>query len=277
MSVPESISSNFIDIDGVKVHYLSAGSGECVLLIHGWPTCAYLWRNVMLPIAKNYDVIAIDLPAFGLSDKPLNQTYSLKYYESVLEKFLDQLNISQVSLAVHDLGGPVGLKWAVRNPQRIKRLILLNTLVYTSFSWAVALFVMATRVPLLNSWMASPKGIAKAMRFGVENKKNLTPEVLKNYCEPFRDKKAGKALLKTIHDLHGVGEIQRKLANFDVPVRLIYGENDRILPGIAKTMQRVQKDLPQAQLTSIPGCGHFLQEDQPQKIGELIYEFLQNS
>jgi len=277
VTIDPSIASEYVDVDGLRLHYLAAGQGETVLLLHGWPTSAYLWRNVIPPLAKNRRVIALDLPGFGKSDKPLHGSYSFKYYERAIDGFLDKLGISQTTLVVHDLGGPVGLYWAVRHPEKVQRLGLLNTLVFPELSWAALLFGASTFVPLLNAWLVSPKGLEVAMRLGVENKHRLTPEVVAAYQAPFQDRDARKVLLKSVQRLtpKGLREIEEKLPLFqNIPVSLIFGTNDRILPDVAKTMQRVQRALPQARLSALPGCGHFLQEDEPEKVAELLAAFM---
>jgi pimeloyl-ACP methyl ester carboxylesterase len=274
-SIPSDITSNFIEVGETKIHYLSVGTGDAILMIHGWPTSSCLWRNVMLPLAKNKQVIAIDLPGLGKSSKSLKVSYSFNYYEKIISQFLNQLKIEKVNLVVHDLGGPVGLMWAVRNPDKVSSLVLLNTLVYPEMSWAVKLFMLMTFLPGVRNWLSSKSGIIWAMRLGVFNKQNLTPEILENYYLPFEAENSRKALLKSVQRLSpkGFSTIAEKLPEFNVPVRLIYGENDKILPDIAKTMERVKQDLPQAELFSIPNCGHFLQEDEPEKVAELMSEF----
>jgi len=265
-----------IEAAGLQLHYLEAGEGEPILLIHGFPTSSHLWRNVMPEIAATHRAIAIDLPGFGDSAKPLEASYSFRFYDGVLEAFVKALGIERTALAVHDLGGPVGLYWALAHPERLTHLALLNTLVYPETSWAVKLFILATYTPLLNDWLAGPAGIAFALRLGVEHKERITEEVLAPYQAPFRDKAARKALLKAGHGLHPAGfkEIAKRLPDLDIPVTCIYGENDRILPDVAKTMARVQRDLPQAELHPLPGCGHFLQEDQPTEVGQRLAAFL---
>ena len=113
------------------------------------------------------------------------------------------------------------------------------------------------------------------MRFGVENKDRLEGDILAAYQAPFRDKAARKALLKTAYGLHpkGFKQIARDLPMFDCPVRVVYGNNDRILPDVARTMTRVKRDLPQAEVTALEGCGHFLQEDRPDEVGRLLADF----
>lgn len=275
--IPDGIHSRNIEVDKLKLHYLEAGSGPPVLLLHGWPTSSYLWRHTIPAMASNNRVIALDLPGFGDSSKPLNASYSFRFHAGVLDGFCDALGLDDVGLAVHDLGGPVGLYWAVQNQARIRRLALLNTLVYPQMSWAVMLFVAICRLPGARNWITSPTGLRFSMRFGVADRRGLTTETISRYQAPFADASARKALAKTAYGLHpkGFAEIGNKLSQLTCPVRIVYGRDDRILPDVAKTMARVQQDLPQAIATELPGCGHFLQEDRGEEVGRLLADFFE--
>ena len=164
-----AITERDLWVDGLRLHYRDAGDGDPVLLLHGWPTSSFLWRNVMPSIAAGKRVIALDMPGFGRSDKPLDVSYSFRYFERVLDGFLAELGIGKLGLAVHDLGGPIGLYWASRNPARVDRLALLNTLVYPQMSWAVVAFVVASRLPGLRGLLSSPIGLRTTMRIGVHD------------------------------------------------------------------------------------------------------------
>ncbi len=267
--------SQFVDVEGLRLHYLEAGEGAPVVLLHGWPTSSFLWRNVMPQMAGHNRVLALDLPGFGQSAKPLAASYSFRFYDRVLEGFVDALGLDSVGLAVHDLGGPLGLYWAIQRPQRLARLALLNTLVYPRPSWAVLLFVLSLRLPGFRSVMTSPWGLGKAMQLGIADRSRVTAEMLAGVRAPFVSSEARTALVKTGCNLSpkGFQEIADQLSSLTVPVRLVYGERDRILPDVARTMARVKRDLPQADKFALPGCGHFLQEDQPDEVGRLLAEF----
>ncbi len=103
------ITSKFVQVEGLKIHYLTAGEGEPIVFLHGWPTSAFLWRNIIPLLSDHYQVIAIDLPGFGKSDKRLSDSYSFRYYSKVIGGFLKELGLEKITLGVHDLGGPVGL------------------------------------------------------------------------------------------------------------------------------------------------------------------------
>lgn len=273
-----SIKSAFIQVGDTKVHYLIAGQGEPILLIHGFPTSSYLWRDIMGSLSGDYQVIAVDLPGYGQSDKKIGDSYSFRYYGRVLTAILDHLKIERVTLGVHDLGGPIGLHWMVQDMSKVQRLILFNTLVYPKFSWGVKLFGLMSILPGIRNWLTSSGGIKKAMQIGVYNKERLTKEVVQYYQAPFKDKESRKALLKSVQRLSmkGFEEIENKLHSFKGPIQIIYGENDKILPRVKNTMDKVKEHMPQAQLVSIPNCGHFLQEDEPEQISDLILSFMKS-
>jgi len=113
----DEISSNrlYLDDQDFNIHYLQAGNHadnkEVILLIHGWPTSSFLYRHMMMPLTQFHNVIAIDLPGFGQSDKDPNARYSFKYHSDIIDSLLCKLNIERVHLVVHDLGGPIGLWW----------------------------------------------------------------------------------------------------------------------------------------------------------------------
>lgn len=271
------IESKFIMVSDVKVHYLIAGKGEPILFIHGFPTSSYLWRNIMVEVSEKFQVIAIDLPGYGKSDKRIEDSFSFRYYDRLLTEFLDNLKFKHITLGVHDVGGPIGLYWMVQNMERVNRLILFNTLVYPEFSWAVKLFALSTILPGIKDWLTSPSGIKKALQIGVYNKSKLTEDIIRNYQSPFLHKNSRKVLLKSVQrlSLKGFKEIEKKLHLFKGPIQIIYGEKDKILPKVSSTMKKVKENLPQSNIMSIPNCGHFLQEDSPKQISNIILEFMQ--
>jgi len=270
------VSSRFVEVDGMRLHYLESGAGEPVLLLHGWPTSSFLYRNVIGHVAQKNRAIALDLPGFGSSDKPLDASYSFRFYSRVLDGFLSALNVDETSLVVHDLGGPVGLYWACHHPERVRKLVLLNTLVYPNPSPAVVLFVAACRIPGLRALLTGSRGLRTAMRVGVSDPGVLTDETIRAVQAPFQTWDARRALLKAGYGLNpkGFQEIARLLPALRGPVLAAYGEKDRILPDVAKTMRRVARDLPQTELMAIADCGHFLQEERPDQVGQILADFL---
>jgi haloalkane dehalogenase len=111
-------SSHTIEVKGLNLHYLQSGAPDPlvppILLLHGFPTSSHLYRNILPELGKTHRAIALDLPGYGLSDKPLDVAYDYDFYADTLDGFLDALDIGDTHLCVHDLGGPVGLYWALR-------------------------------------------------------------------------------------------------------------------------------------------------------------------
>jgi pimeloyl-ACP methyl ester carboxylesterase len=264
-----------VHANGMALAYRELGSGPPVLLLHGWPTSSYLWRDVMPKVAQANRVIALDLPGFGGSDKPTDAAYDFAFFESAIDAFLEALGVDQLALGVHDLGGPVGLHWAAGSPGRLTRLALLNTLVYPEFSEAVIAFITACSTPASRDWLTSPEGLEAAMRLGLADPSRLTAASLAAVQAPFAGEDARRALAAAGIgvELRGFQEIAAWLPTVEVPVRVVYGEQDQILPDIAETVARVQRDVPHAVVTALPDCGHFLQEEAGEQIGDLLAAF----
>ncbi len=264
-----------VQVDGLRLAYRELGDGPPVLLLHGWPTSSFLWREVMRPIARANRVVALDLPGFGASDKPNDIRYNFGFFGRALDGFLAKLGIETLGLAVHDLGGPIGVHWALDRPGRVTKLALLNTLVYPEFSQAVKEFVHACATPDLREQLTSPSGLESIVRDGFADPAKLSPEVLAAVQEPFHTAEACRALADAGIGLErkGFAQIARQLPTLRVPVRIVYGARDRLLPDVAETMARVKADLPQSELTELPDRGHFLQEEAPGEVGELLARF----
>jgi len=269
-----------IEAGGLTLGYRDMGAdtrhAPAVLLVHGWPTSSLIWRGVMPAIARTNRVVAIDLPGFGASDKPADGRYDFPDFEQAIDGLLDQLGIERVALAGHDLGGPIAVHWALARPGRVTALALLNTLLYPDFSPEVLRFVTTLATPGPREEATSPEGLAEIMRLGtVEMPDDLLAEVR----EPFATAADRLALARA-----GIGLSPREfaglvpgLSTLDVPVRVVYGEQDRVLPDVADTFARLARDVPAAAITALPHCGHFLTVDDPDQVGKLLGEFFEGS
>ncbi|MEA2417948.1 MAG: hypothetical protein QOE60_154 [Thermoleophilaceae bacterium] len=271
----ETAALDTVQVDGLELGYRELGEGPVVLLLHGWPTSSYLWRDVMPAIARSNRVIAPDLPGFGVSAKPLGVRYDFDFFERAIDGLLAALDVDTVGLAVHDLGGPIGLHWTIRNPQRVTRLALLNTLVYPQFSAAVIEFVTTLATPGQREQATSPEGLAELARLVMPADFEGIDELIASFSAPFPTADSQRALADAGVglDFEGFTEIEQKLPQLTIPVRIVYGEEDRALTDVAETMARVARDLPQAVVTPLPGRGHFIQEEAPDEVGELLAQF----
>ncbi len=278
-----NISEKIARVDGLNIHYLAAGEGDPVVLLHGTPAYSYLWRKIIPPLARNLLVIAPDLPGFGRSDKPLGAPYTIDYYATVLDGFFRILGIERTALVVHDLGGPAGLLWAARNPGKVTRLAIMETGIHREkMPFWLRLSFLAAFVPGLRDLLVSPAGLAATLKLAVVNKQVMTRETIAAYQAPFATAEARHVLLKTTQTLYKtmtasgpneLDEMAEKISTLKLPVHLIYGRGG-VEMGVAAQMSGLQRVFPDARLTVIPQCGHFVQEDQPEMLSELLVEFL---
>ena len=119
--------SRFADVRGHAVHYVDEGSGPPLLMLHGNPTWSFLYREVIERLRDSFRCIALDLPGLGLSTAAPGYGYRPEDHADVVHAFVEQLDLSGLTLVVQDWGGPIGLKVAQRSPQRFDRLVLTNT------------------------------------------------------------------------------------------------------------------------------------------------------
>jgi haloalkane dehalogenase len=263
----------YADVDGLRLHYLDEGSGRPVVCFHGEPTWAYLYRKVARPLLDAGErVVAVDMPGFGRSDKPTEigwYTYD-RHFEHV-SRVLAQLDLHDATVVVQDWGGPVGLRWAVANADRVARLAILNTGLFTGrvskgfMQWRE----FAERNPDL------PIGFIVDGATTSE----LAPEVKAAYEAPFPtpESKAGAAafpLLVPIEEGQPGADVMRdvmdELSRWDKPALVAFSDSDPVFP-YPRAGQVFCDLIPGAgEQVRIEGAAHFLQEDRGEEIGERV-------
>jgi pimeloyl-ACP methyl ester carboxylesterase len=271
-----ALDTRTITLDGgLTVAYRELGSGSPILLLHGWPTSSSLWRHVMPRLAEQNRVVALDLPGFGASDKPAGVRYDFALFEQAIDGVVERLGLDRLGIVGHDLGGPVAVHWALREPSRVTAIALLNTLLYPEISDAVVEFVATLSSPARRGELVSDEGLAGIMRLGVSDPAVVTEELLAIVRGPFPTDAHRIALANAGVGLSlpGLAEIAAGLPTLTMPVRAIYGEQDRILLDVADTMARLAGDVPHAEVTALPDVGHFLQEEDPERVADLLARF----
>jgi haloalkane dehalogenase len=275
-------------IHGFDMHYVDEGSGEPVVLIHGDPTWGYLWRKFIPPLSQRRRCIAPDHMGMGKSGTPDEPyPYRLRHHIANLETLLLDLDVRGMTLVLHDWGGPVGLGFAIRHPERIKRLILMNT-------WAFAPWPGGP-LPRLIELIRSERGekfvlekngyVEPALLGTMTHREHLTEMVLRAYQAPFPTPASRRALLCWSRDIP-VGEsdpsyaemksIERGLFQFGkTPTLLVWGMQDPVLS--EPVLHMWQRIYPHATTDEIADASHFLQEDAPDRIVSRIEEFLDAS
>lgn len=276
---------NYLEIGGFKMHYVDEGEGEPVVMLHGDPTWGYLWRKFIPSVSDTHRVIVPDHMGMGKSSVPKNPNpYLLRHHISNLEELLLSLKLKEITLVLHDWGGPVGMGFAVRHPGLIKRLVLTHTWAFAE--WPGGKFprlLEIIRSERGESFVLEKNGYVKRALLGTANyPENYTSKVLNAYLSPFPTPESRLALLCWSRDIsvsesdRSYGEmnhIEDKLSLLaDIPVLLIWGMLDPVLPG--SVLEKWQAIYPHAKVCKIEDASHFLQEDAPGRVICEINHFL---
>jgi haloalkane dehalogenase len=260
----------------MRLAHIDEGDGAPILLVHGEPTWGYLWRKVMGPLLEaGYRCIVPDLPGFGRSDKPVDDDwYSFDHHTDAVVSLIDELDLNDITLVCHDWGGPIGLRTAsIERPERFSRLVAMNTGIFTGYQ------------RMTENWLHFRDFIARHRDVRVEMPirgaafTELAAGTVAAYTAPFPDvdSKAGirafPSMVPMAADDPGAAEGRATaayLSTDDRPSMLLWGDSDPALP-LEPVGHAVQRFFPTAEpLTVIENAGHFLQEDQGEKIGRLI-------
>ena len=276
---------HYHEVNGFAMHFVDEGTGEPVVLVHGDPTWGYLWRRFIPPLARRRRCIVPDHMGMGKSGAPQEPyLYRLRHHIANLEGLLLHLGLHGITLVLHDWGGPVGLGFATRHPERIKRLILMNT-------WAFAPWPGGP-FPRLLELIRSERGekfvlekngyLEPALLGTTHHPENLTKTVLEAYRAPFPTPASRRALLCWSRDIPvserdpsfaDMKRIEEGLAQFTgTPTLLVWGMRDPVLP--ESVLRRWQRLYAQAATHEIADASHFLQEDAPDRIVGCVEEFL---
>ncbi len=270
--------SKYLQLDAGKMHYIDEGVGDILLFVHGTPTWSFLYRDFIKAFSATHRCIAIDHIGFGLSDKPTDFVGTPEAHAANLSKFIQQLELENITLVVHDFGGPIGLGAALQHPNRIKQLVVFNT-----WLWATQEDKAAQKIDrFINSRLGhflylrmnvSPKSLLKR---GFADKRKLSKTVHQHYVQPFPNKASRYGLLRLGQALVGASDWYQsqweQLHQLETKDWLIlWGMQDEFIP--STHLERWRKRLPQAQV-EIFECGHFVQEEVTQEAIAAIRAFL---
>lgn len=266
-----------VQIDGYRVAYDEQGEGSPVVLIHGIPTSNLLWRKVMPELAKTHQVFAPDMLNYGKSDKPADANVSIEAQSRVIVKFMDQLGLTSAHIVAHDIGGGVAQLIAVNYPDKVRKLVLIDTVCFDSWPIPEFLPLQKAGAEEAMSLDAFVKMMRAFMPQGVYNKAAMTDQVIDLYMAPWSTEEGKKALFRNLRRLNPeytqaiAGELKH-LANETL---ILWAENDIFQkPAYAS---RLQETIPNAQLIWIKNAGHWLMEEKPQEVSGHLIKFLDDA
>lgn len=267
--------------------YVEHGTGEPVVLLHGNPTWGFLYRDV-IPALPGMRAIAPDLLGFGRSDKLERASdYTLENHMSALSQLVDAVGLERVTLVVHDWAGPIGLSWAVDHPERVRRLVVMNT-------WAFApkphnrvpqpLKTFRRRILGELLVLGANAFVGFALPFGVVHRKErMTKDVMRAYRAPFPTWSSrhpvlafprGIPIRETDPAFARMKRTEEGLGSLTQPALLVWGARDPVFP--PRVMAKFKERLPNVKGEVVyEDASHFLQEDRPREIGEAISRFVQ--
>ncbi len=270
--------SRYLDVGTGRIHYVDEGNGPVVVLVHGTPTWSFLYRHLIRELSRGHRVIAIDHLGFGLSDKPEHWSARPEDHARNLEVLIERLGLSEITLVVHDYGGPIGLAYATLHPEKVRALVLFNT-----WLWSL----QGTAAERVSKFMSGPVGrfLYKHLNFSPRvliraafgDKRMLTKEVHRQYIEAFptRVERQGpwvlaKELIGSSNWYESLWQRRERLA--EKPALVLWGMKD---PAFGKdALERWKAALPKAQIVEFPEAGHFVQEEAPEEAAREIRTFL---
>ena len=274
---------SYRDWDGLRLAHLDErdpahpGDGETVVLLHGEPTWSYLWRKVMPPLLDaGHRCIAPDLPGFGRSEKPTElEWYSYDRHTEAIASLFEELDLGDVTLVVHDWGGPIGLRVAAEHPDRIARLVVMDTGIFTGYQ------KMTDAWKAFRDFVGRTEDLPIGMLVRGACANDPGDEVIAAYEAPFPspESKAGARafplMLATTPDAPGAEAGRNALDALErssPPALVLWADSDPILT--PKMGARLAEKLGWPEPVPIPNASHFLQEDQGKMIGERIAAWL---
>jgi haloalkane dehalogenase len=262
------------------MHYVDEGSGPPILFVHGTPTNSFEYRHLIAALSKRFRCIAPDHLGFGQSSRPQSFAYTPEAHADVLAEFVEKLNLTDVTLVVHDFGGPIGLPLALASGSRITRLVLMNT-----WAWPLdddpkmargAKFIGGPIGRFLYRYANASLRLIMPSAYG--DRKKLTKEIHRRYLDVFRDRDARVLVLHALAKslLGSRAHYQSLLDRIDrlkaIPVLIVWGLKDSAFQPYQ--LERWRQLLPDAKVEAIEGAGHWPHEEEPARVIGALEQFL---
>jgi len=276
---------HFMDVYGFNMHYVDEGpaDGEVIVCLHGMPTWGYLYREFITALSNEYRVIVPDHMGFGKTDVPENLPFTMQWHVMNLERFLLTLDVRDITLVVHDWGGPIGFGFAVDHPDLVKRIVILNTSVGVMREGTKPWYAS---IPNYNDFFGHMgDNIERLLKMGMYHPENLTPVMVKAYAAPFPDVFYCAGPLAFPKDIpigsdHWSTEAMMHVRNnldklAGKPMIAIWGMQDIVFP--PPVIDRWKRFYPDLEVHPIEDAAHFLQEDNPAEVIEAIKTFCMNN
>ncbi|MBI4468552.1 MAG: alpha/beta hydrolase [Acidobacteria bacterium] len=272
--LPHQAHSRFATIDGVRMHYQEKGEGPKLVLLHGFGSSTFTWKDVLDPLSTRFSVIAVDLMGFGFSEKP-DTDYTVHRQAELVMKLLDQLNVERAMLCGNSMGGAVAIACAAADPDRVSSLVLLNSVAYADLDARSFLPSRRLLMPVAGESIAAlvaldDRFVAEGLKVCLYDPQKVTRDRVEAYGRPFRTRHGQRAVLQTLRNWD-LSRIEAAIPSLKQPVLLIWGADDRLVP--LPSGARLHRDLPGSKWVVLSHCGHLPQEEYPARVAEEIMKF----
>jgi len=282
-----TFTSRYRLLNGFNYHYIDQGQGDPIVMVHGNPTWSFYFRDLITALSPNYRTIVPDHIGCGLSDKPDTDVYAygLKNRVDDLENLLNHRQIDKnITLIMHDWGGMIAMAYAIRHPEHIRRLIIMNTYAF--------LPPPAKRIPLAAHFIRKAGPLASLAVLGLNlfsigalylaAHKKLAKDVKRGLTAPYNCWHHRMAVLKFVQDIplspkdasyELAKQVDDNIYRFgNVPMLICWGEHDFVFDHLF--LGEWQRRFPDAEIHRFSDAGHYILEDVPDKIVPLVQDFL---
>ena len=261
--------SHFADVDGARIHYVDEGSGPTLLLLHGNPTWSFLYRDVIKGLRDRFRCIALDYPGFGLSEAPAGYAFRPAEHSRVVERFVQELDLTDVTLLCQDWGGPIGFGAATRAPERFAAFVIGNTWAWPKSDLGTQVFSRTLGGPLGRYLILHRNAFVERILPGGVRRKKLSDEVMNAYRGPFPDPASRRPVAVLPKEILAsrpfLAEVERGLAAVrDRPALIVWPTKDVAFREPER--KRWEALFADHRTVLIEGAGHYVPEDAPEEI-----------
>jgi len=267
----------FVDLDGARLYYYAAGSrggGEPVVFLHGFPTSSHLWSDVVPLLPDGRRIVVVDMLGYGRSDRPAGRSVSVRGHAERTLALLDALGINRACVVGHDVGGGVAQVMAVRWPQRVSHLCLINAVAFEEWPTrevrlARAMLPLTRHLP--PTWLLSALR-TDLLRGYVEYERGT--HSVERYVKPFASLDGRDAFMEHLLALDAADTtaIAPRLKDVVAPTAVLAGAHDPFIP--AAVARRLHEAIPGSTLELLPDARHFTPEEAPEQIAMVITALL---
>ncbi|WP_041522207.1 alpha/beta fold hydrolase [Gilvimarinus agarilyticus] len=265
----------YTQVKGHRIAYIEQGTGPTLIFLHGIPTSALLWRNVIPTLAKHYRVIAPDMLNYGKSDKPADANVSIAAQSEILLGLMDGLGIRSADLVAHDIGGGVAQIIATQHPERINRLVLADAVCFDS--WPIPEF-KPLQEPKAEDDM-TPAELESMLRDflpqGMHDSSNATEELADMVIEPWKGELGKKAFFRNLRRLNPeyTLALADELTSLPHKTLILWGQHDSFQK--PEYAEKLASAIPDSRIEWV-NSAHWITEEQPEEVAKVLGNFLRN-